>query len=293
MLDRRSPRLWAALVQLRRCAPVFSARTGAPTLARVILAAMVAACAACSLDLDYLEAREAGSDASGTDHPEARDASITDAPVGNTRDQTSGDTARDVEDFVDAGGIDATLPSDADAGGMDATTTVVDAGPGDPALPPDASTVTCPTTIDDSLVLASPGQTGRLSRVNPASTCGTAKAFPGTSADPTNAHFYRAYRFANAGDASACYTFELIYGADAGDDASMPNNVPGRYMAAYSTFYPANLGTGYLGDVGGQLTPPQSMAVTVSPGGTVDVVVNAVDVAPAGAGDYTLSCTAE
>jgi hypothetical protein len=292
MLDRRSPRLWAALVKLHRCAPLFSACTRAPTLGHLILAATAAAGAtACSLDLDYLERREAGADASMTDHPPAGDASITDASAASAPDRTSGDTAPDAEDSVDAGRVDATLSSD--AGGMDAASAPVDAGPGNPALPPDASTVTCPTTIDDSIDAAGPAQTGRLSRLAPSLTCGTTKAFPGTSADTVNPHFYRAYRFANAGDASACYTFELNYAADAGDDASMPTNVPARYLAAYSTFYPASLGTEYLGDVGAQLTPPQSMAVAVPPRGTVDVVVQAIDVAPAGAGDFTLTCTAQ
>jgi hypothetical protein len=88
---------------------------------------------------------------------------------------------------------------------------------------------------------------------------------------------------------------------DAGADAAGPDAVPDggmvvgppRYLTAYSTFYPANLATGYLGDVGDKFTSPQSMGITVPAGGSIDVVVYAVDVAPGGLGAYTLSCVGQ
>jgi hypothetical protein len=263
-------------------------------------------------------------------------------------------------DATDTGAADATIRDDGglDAGGGDVTDgggpdNVVDAGPGDPALPPDAGTVTCPITINGSLDSADGTQTARHSRIPPISVCGTTKGFPSTAADPNNSpHLYDVYRFSNPTAASVCYNFTLTYGAnavtdagpdadsgsDASADAASPDaagsdggadavgsdatdqdasadvagpdtsadatgpdgagdgglaTAPPKYLAAYSTFYPANLATGYLGDVGDQLTSPQTMGITVPAGGTIDVVVYAVDVAPAGVGSYTMSCATQ
>lgn len=98
------------------------------------------------------------------------------------------------------------------------------------------------------------------------------------------------------GDASS--TGDGAVSTEAGDAASSDASEAGfvgaqRYMTAYSTFYPADISIGYLGDVGGQQVPPQPMAITVPAGGTIDVVVYAIDVAPAGAGTYTLSCATQ
>jgi len=54
-----------------------------------------------------------------------------------------------------------------------------------------------------------------------------------------------------------------------------------------------DLSVGYLGDVGDVLTSPQTMGVTVPAGGTIDVVVYAIDVGPAGVGSYALSCSTQ
>jgi hypothetical protein len=54
-----------------------------------------------------------------------------------------------------------------------------------------------------------------------------------------------------------------------------------------------DLFTGYLRDVGDEMISPQTMGITVPAGRTIDVVVYAIDVAPAGIGSYTLSCSTQ
>lgn len=265
------------------------------------------------------------------------------------------DVAADVvaaDRAAETGPADSTMgDTSADGGGLDVgaeALPVAEAGPGVPALPPDAGTITCPTTINGSLDPTDGTQIGRYSRVGQASACGTTKTFPTTQADSTMLHLYDAYRFANPTGAAVCFSFTLTYGAiivtDAGSDADAgtgaetgsdaagsdasaeaqagdaqgsdaadaggdgassdsaadsagvggsPDGGPMRYMTAYSTFYPADLTTGYLGDVGAMLVSPQTMGITVPAGGTIDVVVHAIDIAPAGVGAYTLSCTAQ
>jgi hypothetical protein len=145
------------------------------------------------------------------------------------------------------------------------------------------------------------------------------KGNPGLGADPSNPHLYDVYRFANPTAAAVCFTFTLSYGGigiveggldagpdaatDAGEsgldasvdaggtDAAVVSAAPQKYLTAYRTFYPTDLTRAYLGDVGDTLSPPQAMGITVPAGGTIDVVVYAVDIAPAGVGSYTLSCS--
>lgn len=186
-----------------------------------------------------------------------------------------------------------------------------------PALPADAPTVTCPTVINGSLEVTDRSQTGRHSRVTPVSACGTLKAFPGNAADTSNPHLFEVHRFVNPTSSPACFTFTLseasaVVGGDAGLDAGpdaatvdagvesgsgsgeapvVPS--PPRYMTAYGTFFPTNLALEFLGDVGDVLAPPQTMGVRIPAGETIDVVVYAVDNAPAGVGGYTLSCSTQ
>jgi len=206
------------------------------------------------------------------------------------------------------------------AGSGSAGTSSTPAPPPTPALPANAPTVTCPRVINGSLDASDPSQTGRHSRIAPVSACGATKAFPGNAADPSNPHLFDVYRFSNPGTSAACFNFELSYGtssvadvgldagadaaavdagsealdagADAGDAGAAPPPAV-RYMTAYSTFYPTALDNSFLGDVGANLAAPQTMGITVPAGGTVDVVIYAVDVAPLGTGAYTLSCTAQ
>lgn len=78
---------------------------------------------------------------------------------------------------------------------------------------------------------------------------------------------------------------------DAGDTPAV--TAPAKYLTAYGTFYPSNLSLEYLGDVGDALTSPQAMGITVPAGETIDVVVYAVVIGPAGAGPYALSCSTQ
>jgi hypothetical protein len=80
---------------------------------------------------------------------------------------------------------------------------------------------------------------------------------------------------------------------DAAPEAGPVVVAPAKYLTAYSTFYPATLATGYLGDVGDKLTSPQTMGITVPAGGTIDVIVYGIDPAPGGVGPYTLSCATQ
>jgi hypothetical protein len=186
-----------------------------------------------------------------------------------------------------------------------------------PALPADAPTVACPAQINGSLDTSDGSQTGRHARVPPISACGMTKGFPSTGPDATNPHFYDVYRFVNPAAAPVCFTFTLSDGGvvegglDAGSDAAGPEAgadagggdggvggpglsvAPAKYLTAYGTFFPTNLSLGYLGDVGDVLTAPQTMGITVPAGGTIDVVVYAIDIAPAGVGSYALSCSTQ
>jgi hypothetical protein len=289
--------------------------------------------AACPLNLDYLDkgGPVVGSDASlddapSLDEPTVDSSLLDDGSTDTSTDQalsdhttladTSVDTGSDVHSSTEAGS-DVTVDAPMDV-------QVVDAAPEIPALLPDAATVTCPTTIDDALQSTDPTQTGRLSRVTPTSACGMTKTFPGSAADPSNPHLYHAYRFVNPSGAASCFTFTLTYPATASADASTadasmsdasladassddagdgsmpdasppppPPPSPQKFMTAYTTYYPVDIANGYLGDVGAVLVSPQTMAITVPAGGSIDVVVFAVDVAPAGVDTFTLSCTAQ
>lgn len=204
-------------------------------------------------------------------------------------------------------------------GGAGGTTIAV--VPPAPALPADAPTLSCPTVIEGSLDATDGNQTGRHSRIAPIAACGMTKGYPGNAADPSNPHLFDVYRFANSGSAPVCFSLGLTYGelgvvADAGLDASPDAAIsdasidggqdaagadapvggavpPAKYLTAYTTFYPTDLSLGYLGDVGDTLVSPQTAAFTVPAGGTIDVVVYAIDVAPAGTGSYTLTCQAQ
>jgi hypothetical protein len=255
-------------------------------------------------------------------------------------------------DAGDAGAPDVANGDAGDAGDAAASADAADADASTvtsptPALPPDASTVTCPAVLAGSLDTTDGTQIGRHSRIAPTSACGMSKTYPGTGADPSNPHLYDVYRFSNPTSAAVCFTFTLSDGtvavidagadaaagdastdatmtdasddatldatlgdaSDAADDAAVADasddapdtgadaaaeagvTAPPKYMTAYSTFYPTSLATGYVGDIGAQLVAPQTMAITVPANGTVDVVVYAIAVAPAGVGAYTLSCT--
>ena len=185
----------------------------------------------------------------------------------------------------DAGGDDGTdAPPSADAADSD-DGDGVPASDADGAV--DAAGLTCPTTIGGVLESTDQRQVGRHSRIAPISACGALKPYPGNSADPTNPHVFDVYRFVNPTAVSACFTFTLTYPTT---DAGPAND---RYLVAYSAFDPTNIMSGYLGDVGGLTTSPQTMGVTVAAGASIDVVVYAVQDTILGnpyVGPYTLSC---
>ena len=69
-----------------------------------------------------------------------------------------------------------------------------------------------------------------------------------------------------------------------------------RYLVAYTSFNPADISSGYLGDVGAVFTSPQTMAIDVAAGGAIDVVVYAIQATNSGnpyTGPYTLSCATQ
>ena len=150
----------------------------------------------------------------------------------------------------------------------------------DAAAPDAQGILTCPTTVNGSLDPTDGTQIGRLSRFSPGSTCGFVKPYGDSLADIGNPHLYDVHHFVNSSRASVCFNFTLTYPGDQ------------LYAAAYSSFDPADIGSGYLGDVGGTLTSPQTMGINVAAGVSIYVVVSAVAIGTAAAGSYTLSCSA-
>ena len=179
-------------------------------------------------------------------------------------------------------GWDSSVAADQNTGVDMADSHVADAAAADVPSVDVRPGVTCPTTITGSLDPSDATQIGRLSRIAPASTCGTTKSFPGNGADTTYLHLYDAYHFTNPTGAAVCYNFTLsTFGFQQ------------LYLAAYSVFDPTNIVTGYLGDVGGVLDSPQYMGITVGAGAAIDVVVYATAMGTAAAGSYTLSCSTQ
>jgi hypothetical protein len=210
----------------------------------------------------------------GADSAPGNPDSLGDSGATEDRDSAADVPANGTSEVADgfAGAGDA---SDGPADGL----VTVDAGRD--AFSVDArGKLTCPSTNNGSLDPSDATQIGRISRVAPTSVCGTAKAFPGNGADATYLHLYDAYHFINASGAPVCFNFTLTYAGAQQLGA-----------AAYSTFDATTIVTGYRGDVGGTLTPPQTMGITVGAGETIDVVVFAVALGTAAAGSYTLACS--
>lgn len=139
---------------------------------------------------------------------------------------------------------------------------------------------TCPSSLSGSLDGFDSTQTGRLSRKDSASVCGTAKEFPGNGADKTYPHLYDVYHFINVASTPVCFTFTLTYSSH--QELS---------IVAYSAFDPTDITARYLGDAGDTLAAPQTIGITVGAGETIDVVVSAVAIGTTPAGSYTLSCS--
>jgi len=180
-------------------------------------------------------------------------------------------------DLPGVGGMTGTGGS-GDGGVTGSGGSIVDAG----AVP-----ASCPSTVNGVLRATDSVQTGRESRIPNAGACGAPKGYPGNGADPSNPHLYNAYHFTNPSGAAVCFNFTLTYDSGSVDGSAGVQ----RYLTAYSTYDPVNIGNNYLGDVGAVLTSPQTMGVTVPANSSIDVVVFAIDVAPNGVGSYTLSCS--
>jgi hypothetical protein len=146
----------------------------------------------------------------------------TDAGTGGVTD--AGDDVPAVGGMTGSGGS-------GDGGATGSGGSIVDAG-----LMP----ATCPSTISGVLDTTDPIQTGRESRIAPATACGAPKPFPGNAADPSQPHLYDAYHFVNPTGASVCFNFTLTYDGPADGSAGLQ-----RYLTAYSTYDPTNIGSAY------------------------------------------------
>jgi len=153
-----------------------------------------------------------------------------------------------------------------------------------------AGPFTCPATICGSLDATDAMQIGREDRLGPIAACGAGSTWKGSNADGTNPHVFDVYHFVNPATTSACFTLTLNYDA-------MGGTVQG-YLSAYTSFDPLNISSNFLGDVGGVLNPNpttmqmQTMAITVPPASTIDIVVVAI-VPATGIGSYALNCTSQ
>jgi autotransporter-associated beta strand protein len=137
---------------------------------------------------------------------------------------------------------------------------------------PEAATALCPpSTIHGNIGQGSSdyssisgSQTGRISNTGVASSCASAKSFPGLA--NSTPHAFDSYQFANDTGTTACVTFTFPQSCGI-------NQAIGA--AAYlGSFNPASLGTNYLGDLGGVINPSQGGAFSVNvPANSVVVLV--------------------
>jgi hypothetical protein len=141
------------------------------------------------------------------------------------------------------------------------------------------------STLDTTAPTSGPGYTGttgvetiRHFRDGIASTCGSAKVFPGTSA--AGNHQFDAYTFQTCPNSGpTCVTVTLSAA-----------NGPNLFSAAYSgTYNPANQALGYLADAGGSNTTVSYSFNLPAGAQTFSVVVEDVPVGAASNSPYTLS----
>jgi hypothetical protein len=126
------------------------------------------------------------------------------------------------------------------------------------------------TILDGIAPPSSPGvdaitgsQTGRMNRFGTASTCAAPSAFPGLL-DATSARVFDRYRFTPT--TSGCVSVRIVNG-----------NI-GLFTAAYSSFDPTDIASGYLGDAGSSfLASGGVFSVNTTAGTPFDVVVHEVN----------------
>jgi len=137
-----------------------------------------------------------------------------------------------------------------------------------PAVVPQAIVAAGTIASDDT-----PTMVGRLFRDAEPSTCAAVKPFPGTLG--TAPHAYDTFTYTNDGQAR-CVLLVISATCTGGGNAF------GAFLAAYDgPFDPTNIETNYLGDsgssVGGPGSPHARMAIQMSAGQTITLVVNQVN----------------
>ena len=130
-----------------------------------------------------------------------------------------------------------------------------------------AQTCTGSTTINDSTTSGAFQQVGRLTQNGVASSCASAKAFPGVA--DTNLRNARSYSFVNNTNATACITVTLDAGSCAGATA--------LFSAAYAGYNPSDISMNYLGDIGASPSPSRSYSFNVAANSEFQVVVYQVN----------------
>jgi hypothetical protein len=270
--------------------------------------------AACSVDLGYLDDRTG-------DRPDGS----TDATMAGMADDTSADSPPDVEDAAQGGESDVNIPPvDSapptpallpDAGTFTCPTTIVDSisstdGTQIGRNNRDPPTTACNTTEPYPGNAADPDMAHfylayRFFNPDSSASCVTFTLNYGPTVqddvDAGDASTQDASTQNDGGNRDASTQNDAGASASSASSSSgVVDDGPSRYVSAYSTFYPTNIPLGFLGYacVGysqGPTNPPMAMSVTIPAGGTVDVVVTAVDPAPNGPGPYpfSLSCTAQ
>jgi len=120
-------------------------------------------------------------------------------------------------------------------------------------------------------------QDGHLA-AGPTGTCGAPNAAPGID-DAGTAYAYKKFTFRNRTGADACVTVNVA-----------PNAQSKVTAAAYSTFDPANITSGYLGDLGGVAgNGLQSFSFDVTANAAFDVVIT--EATAGGGGTFVVNVT--
>ncbi|HMA33653.1 MAG TPA: S8 family serine peptidase, partial [Chloroflexia bacterium] len=134
-----------------------------------------------------------------------------------------------------------------------------------------ATPTVCAVVTQGALTTADPQETLRMFRSDPPSSCGTAKACPGTT--NVGPDYYHTYTYVNTTGSAACISVTLDPQTCSGSAGTTA-----LHSSAYlDSFDPASLCFNYLGDIGASpSTSPKSYSFTVPAGHTFVVVVNAV-----------------
>ncbi len=130
-----------------------------------------------------------------------------------------------------------------------------------------AQSCTGSSTINDSTTTGALPQMGRLTQNGVASSCASAKTFPGVA--DTNQRNAKIYSFVNNNNAPACITVTLNAGSCTG--------ASGLFSAAYAGYNPGNISMNYLADIGASPNPTRSYSFNVPATSDFQVVVYQVN----------------